>query len=100
MINADFSTVTVLISFGALLGKTSPVQMLIMTILEIIVFAVNEYLVVEIFKVRVRGFILTEAWTSVLVTHIVDALSTGTNLGGSDTLANGNNSHHILQGLL
>lgn len=69
MINADFSTVTVLISFGALLGKTSPVQMLIMTILEIIIFAVNEYLVVEIFKVRVRGFILTEAWTSVLVTH-------------------------------
>ncbi|NP_001134596.1 ammonium transporter Rh type B [Salmo salar] len=34
MINADFSTATVLISFGAVLGKTSPVQLLIMTILE------------------------------------------------------------------
>uniref|UniRef100_A0A8C5PFB8 Ammonium transporter Rh type A n=1 Tax=Leptobrachium leishanense TaxID=445787 RepID=A0A8C5PFB8_9ANUR len=45
MINADFSTATVLISFGAVLGKTSPVQMLIMAILEITVFAGNEHLV-------------------------------------------------------
>ncbi|XP_046496887.1 ammonium transporter Rh type A [Equus quagga] len=59
MINADFSTVTVLISFGALLGKTSPVQMLIMTILEIIIFAVNEYLVVEIFKASDVGASMT-----------------------------------------
>ncbi|KAM9317136.1 ammonium transporter Rh type A [Gastrophryne carolinensis] len=44
MINADFSTATVLISFGALLGKTSPVQMLIMAVLEIFVFACNEHL--------------------------------------------------------
>ncbi|KAM7229258.1 hypothetical protein CapIbe_019374 [Capra ibex] len=49
MIQADFSTVPVLISFGAVLGKTSPIQMLIMTILEIAVFAANEFLVFEIF---------------------------------------------------
>lgn len=59
MINADFSTATVLISFGAVLGKTSPVQMLIMTVLEIAVFAGNEYLVTEIFKVRVSYCALT-----------------------------------------
>ncbi|XP_072263489.1 ammonium transporter Rh type A [Pyxicephalus adspersus] len=45
MINADFSTATVLISFGAVLGKTSPVQMLIMAVLEIFIFACNEHLV-------------------------------------------------------
>ncbi|XP_036405083.1 ammonium transporter Rh type A [Megalops cyprinoides] len=45
MINADFSTATVLISFGAVLGKTSPVQLLIMTVLEIATFAANEHLV-------------------------------------------------------
>ncbi|XP_075719944.1 ammonium transporter Rh type A [Rhinoderma darwinii] len=45
MINADFSTATVLISFGAVLGKTSPMQMLIMAILEIAIFACNEHLV-------------------------------------------------------
>lgn len=48
MINADFSTATVLISFGAVLGKTSPVQLLIMTLLEITTFCINEHLVVEI----------------------------------------------------
>ncbi|XP_053140131.1 ammonium transporter Rh type A isoform X2 [Hemicordylus capensis] len=50
MISADFSTATVLISFGAVLGRTSPVQMLIMTILEITLFAVNEHIVFKIFK--------------------------------------------------
>ncbi|XP_076873765.1 ammonium transporter Rh type A [Brachyhypopomus gauderio] len=47
MINADFSTATVLISFGAVLGKTSPVQLLIMTLLEITIFSLNEHVVVE-----------------------------------------------------
>ncbi|XP_035277149.1 ammonium transporter Rh type A [Anguilla anguilla] len=48
MINADFSTATVLISFGAVLGKTSPVQLLIMTVLEITIFSLNEHLVAEV----------------------------------------------------
>ncbi|KAK5879925.1 hypothetical protein CesoFtcFv8_023001 [Champsocephalus esox] len=48
IINADFSTATVLISFGAVLGKTSPVQLLIMTILEITIFSINEHLVAEV----------------------------------------------------
>lgn len=52
MINADFSTATALISFGAVLGKTSPVQMLILTILEITIFACNEHLVTGIFQVQ------------------------------------------------
>ncbi|KAL1771644.1 ammonium transporter Rh type A [Sigmodon hispidus] len=59
MINADFSTATVLISFGALLGKTSPIQMLVMTILEIAVFAANEYLVTEIFQASDTGASMT-----------------------------------------
>ncbi|XP_037393803.1 ammonium transporter Rh type A [Pygocentrus nattereri] len=48
MINADFSTATVLISFGAVLGKTSPVQLLIMTLLEITTFCLNEHLAVGV----------------------------------------------------
>uniref|UniRef100_G3U9P6 Ammonium transporter Rh type A n=1 Tax=Loxodonta africana TaxID=9785 RepID=G3U9P6_LOXAF len=59
VINADLSTATVLISFGAVLGKTSPIQMLIMTILEITVFASNEYLVGEIFKASDIGASMT-----------------------------------------
>ena len=52
IINADFSTATVLISFGAVLGKTSLVQLLIMTVLEIGIFAINEHLVATVFEVR------------------------------------------------
>ncbi|XP_006881983.1 PREDICTED: ammonium transporter Rh type A [Elephantulus edwardii] len=59
MINADFSTATVLISFGAVLGKTSPIQLLIMTIIEITIFAGNEYLVGEIFKASDIGASMT-----------------------------------------
>ncbi|NWU92897.1 RHAG protein, partial [Upupa epops] len=59
MINADFSTATALISFGALLGKTSPLQMLILTILEITIFACNEHLVLNVFQATDVGASMT-----------------------------------------
>ncbi|XP_053524332.1 ammonium transporter Rh type A isoform X2 [Artibeus jamaicensis] len=59
MINADFGTATVMISFGAVLGKISPVQMLIMTIIEITVFAGNEYLISEVFMASDIGASMT-----------------------------------------
>ncbi|NWI50898.1 RHAG protein, partial [Calyptomena viridis] len=59
MINADFSTATALISFGAVLGKTSPIQMLILTILEITIFACNEHLVTEVFQATDVGASMT-----------------------------------------
>ncbi|NXF20558.1 RHAG protein, partial [Rhodinocichla rosea] len=59
MINADFSTATALISFGALLGKTSPIQMLILTFLEITMFACNEHLVTKVFKATDVGASMT-----------------------------------------
>ena len=42
MISADFATAAVLISFGVVLGVTSPLQLIVMTILETIIFVVNE----------------------------------------------------------
>lgn len=42
MLSADFATAAVLISFGVLLGTTSPIQLIIMTIIEIVIFNVNE----------------------------------------------------------
>ncbi|NXG63379.1 RHAG protein, partial [Hemiprocne comata] len=59
MINADFSTATALISFGAVLGKTSPIQMLILTILEITIFACNEHLVTEVLQATDVGGSMT-----------------------------------------
>ena len=42
LLNADFATATVLITFGVVLGTTSPVQLIIMAIIEIVLFNVNE----------------------------------------------------------
>eukprot|EP01119_Soliformovum_irregulare_P025616 TRINITY_DN953_c0_g1_i1.p1 TRINITY_DN953_c0_g1~~TRINITY_DN953_c0_g1_i1.p1 ORF type:complete len:819 (-),score=301.90 TRINITY_DN953_c0_g1_i1:59-2515(-) len=42
LIRADFSAGAVLISFGALLGKTSPLQMIAFTIIEIFFYSLNE----------------------------------------------------------
>ena len=42
LISADFATAAVLISFGVVLGVTSPLQLIVMTVLEVIFFVVNE----------------------------------------------------------
>nr|BAO93205.1 Rh type B glycoprotain [Lethenteron reissneri] len=55
MINADFCSAAVLISFGAVLGKTSPVQLLIMTVIEELIFAVNEFVGIYILRVKDAG---------------------------------------------
>lgn len=44
MLSADFAAATVLISFGALLGKTSPMQLLIMALIEVVLSQVNEWI--------------------------------------------------------
>uniref|UniRef100_A0A8B9MD59 Ammonium transporter Rh type A n=1 Tax=Accipiter nisus TaxID=211598 RepID=A0A8B9MD59_9AVES len=59
MINADFSTAAALISFGAVLGKTSPLQMLILTVVEVTIFAGNDYLVTEILQATDVGASMT-----------------------------------------
>ena len=42
MISADFATAAVLISFGVVLGVTSPLQLVVMTVMETIIFVINE----------------------------------------------------------
>lgn len=56
MITADFAAAAVLISFGALLGKISPMQLIILAMFEIAIYAVNEYIGVVLFKVCSNGF--------------------------------------------
>uniref|UniRef100_A0AAR2J7T0 Ammonium transporter AmtB-like domain-containing protein n=1 Tax=Pygocentrus nattereri TaxID=42514 RepID=A0AAR2J7T0_PYGNA len=55
LINAEFACAVVLISFGAVLGKTSPVQLLIMALLEVPVFGVAEWIVVKYLKINDAG---------------------------------------------
>lgn len=51
LIGADIAAASVLISMGALLGRISPIQLLVMGLIEIILFASNEYLQIELMKV-------------------------------------------------
>lgn len=50
LIGAEFAAATVLISFGAVLGKINALQLLIMAIIEVVLFQVNEYIVFELCK--------------------------------------------------
>lgn len=47
LVNADFASAAVLISFGAVLGKVSPVQLLVMAAFEVVIYQVNELLVFD-----------------------------------------------------
>lgn len=59
MISADIAVATVLISMGALLGRTTAIQLLIMGVFEIILFAANEYLQLEYMKITDVGGSIT-----------------------------------------
>ncbi|XP_015273611.1 PREDICTED: ammonium transporter Rh type B [Gekko japonicus] len=59
MINADFCAGAILISFGAVLGKTSPVQLLLMAWLEVNLFAINEHLLLNVLGAKDAGGSMT-----------------------------------------
>lgn len=51
IIDADIAAAVPLISMGALLGRTTPIQLLCMSIIEVALFAANEYLALNILSV-------------------------------------------------
>jgi ammonium transporter Rh len=55
LITADFSAAAVLITFGAVLGKVSRLQLLIIAFIEILMFTVNEFILLEELKVADAG---------------------------------------------
>lgn len=55
MIEAEFSAGAILISFGAVLGVASPVQLLIMILLEIVFYKLNAYILLSIFSISDIG---------------------------------------------
>ncbi|XP_063709670.1 ammonium transporter Rh type A [Culicoides brevitarsis] len=59
MIGADIGSATVLISMGALLGRITPIQLLTMGLIEIVFFAGNEYLNVDLFRITDVGGSIT-----------------------------------------
>ncbi|XP_074895632.1 ammonium transporter Rh type B [Buteo buteo] len=59
MVSADFCTAAILISTGAVLGRVNPVQMLLLTLMGVILFTVNEYILLSLMGVRDSGGSLT-----------------------------------------
>ena len=57
MISSDFAVATVLISFGAVLGKTSPLQLLVMGMIEVVIAQVNGWLCHEKLHVRITDVV-------------------------------------------
>ena len=57
--SADFCAGAVLISFGAVLGKVSPVQALGMAVIEVVLYALNEQLGILYFRVDDIGGTIT-----------------------------------------
>jgi ammonium transporter Rh len=49
---ADFCAAAVLISFGAVIGKASLSQLLVMATIEVVVQSVNEHIGLEYLKVK------------------------------------------------
>lgn len=59
MINADFCAGAVLISFGAVLGRTGPAQLLLLALLEVVLFGINEFVLLSLLGVRDAGGSMT-----------------------------------------
>nr|XP_046241588.1 rh family, C glycoprotein a [Scatophagus argus] len=55
LINADFCCAGSLIAYGALLGKVSPVQLMVVTLFGITLFAVEEYIILDLLHCRDAG---------------------------------------------
>lgn len=55
MLTGDFAAATVLISFGAVLGKTSPLQLLVMALIEVVLSQINEWIGLDKLKAEDVG---------------------------------------------
>jgi len=59
LIASDFAAAAVLISMGALLGKLSPEQYIIMGFIEVVLYTVNEWIIFELWTVTDAGDSMT-----------------------------------------
>nr|AJO26542.1 Rh-like protein [Erpobdella obscura] len=50
LIKAEFATAAILVSFGAVLGKLNPLQLVAMALIEVVLFQCNELIVLKLFQ--------------------------------------------------
>lgn len=56
---------SVCVAFGAVLGKVSPIQLLVMTLFQVTLFTVNEYILLDILEVSGAGMQEVEGGTHI-----------------------------------
>eukprot|EP00117_Sycon_ciliatum_P005122 scpid50210/ scgid9199/ Ammonium transporter Rh type B-B; Rhesus blood group family type B glycoprotein B len=79
LLTADFAAAAVMITFGAVLGKVSSTQLLVIGLMEIIFFSVNEMIGVKIFKaVDIGGSIFVHTFGAYFGLGLSRMLSTTT----------------------
>lgn len=63
LVKGDFAAGAVLISFGAVLGRITPTQLLVMAVFEVIAYGINEHIgVVNLEVVDMGGSIFVHTW--------------------------------------
>ena len=55
LVTSEFAAATVLITYGAVLGKVSRLQLLVIGILEVVFYAINELIAIEFLKYSDAG---------------------------------------------
>ncbi|XP_063053429.1 ammonium transporter Rh type C-like 2 isoform X2 [Engraulis encrasicolus] len=55
LINADFCVAGCLIAYGAVLGKVSPVQLMVLTLFGITLFAIEEFIILDLIHAKDAG---------------------------------------------
>ncbi|XP_062403340.1 ammonium transporter Rh type C-like 2 [Sardina pilchardus] len=55
LINADFCVAGCLIAYGAVLGKVSPVQLLVLTLFGVTLFAIEEFIILDVIHAKDAG---------------------------------------------
>ena len=63
MLYSDFAAAAVLISFGVVIGKTSPLQLIVMALIEIVVFFGNEVIGRKYLKVQLDNYLQTAVFS-------------------------------------
>uniref|UniRef100_A0A8I5Y844 Ammonium transporter Rh type C n=1 Tax=Rattus norvegicus TaxID=10116 RepID=A0A8I5Y844_RAT len=59
LIQADFCVASTCVAFGAVLGKISPMQLLIMTFFQVTLFTVNEFILLNLIEAKDAGGSMT-----------------------------------------
>jgi len=91
LVTADFAAGAVLISFGAVVGRISPLQLLAMAVFELVFYAINENIGVQMGAADAGGSMIVHAFGAYFGLAVSLAMSRGKSGEYTDHPLNGSN---------